>query len=135
MTGGQAYDAVAYNSCVYSPALLDHFEHPRNAGTLENPDASIQLENPVCGDILKLTAVLHGEVISEIRFQAKGCVSAMACASALTELVRGKTLTQAAALKPKDIVREVVELPPASSHAAQLAADALKALIAKLSHC
>jgi len=119
---------------VYSPALLDHFEHPRNAGILEKPDASVQLENPVCGDVLKLSALLHGDVISEIRFQAKGCVSAMACASALTGLVRGKTLSEAAALKPDDIVREVVELPPASSHAAQLAADTLKALIAKLSH-
>lgn len=134
MTGGQAFDAVAYNTCVYSPKLLDHFEHPRNAGVLEKPDASVQLENPVCGDVLKLTALLQGDVISEIRFQAKGCVSAMACASAITELVRGKTLTQAGALKSDDIVREVVELPPASSHAAQLAADALKALIAKCSH-
>ena len=119
---------------MYSPALLDHFEHPRNAGILEKPDASVQLENPVCGDVLKLSALLYGDVISEIRFQAKGCVSAMACASALTGLVRGKTLSEAAALKPDDIVREVVELPPASSHAAQLATDALKALIAKLSH-
>ena len=74
------------------PASSRSFEHPRNAGALANPDASVQLENPACGDILKLTLKLPGNRIEEIRFLAKGCVASMACASALTELVQGKTI-------------------------------------------
>jgi nitrogen fixation protein NifU and related proteins len=121
-----------YNIPVYSPQLLDHFEHPRNAGTLPKAQASAQVENPVCGDVLKLSASLQGEQIAEIRFQAKGCVPSMACGSALTELARGKTLAAAASLKVKDVLAAVGGVPPASAHAAQLAIDALRALLAAL---
>ena len=75
---------------MYSPQLLDHFEHPRNAGEVSSPDASIQIENPVCGDVLKLTLKLADGRIEQIRFLAKGCVPSVACASAATELIRGK---------------------------------------------
>lgn len=71
---------------MYSAQVLDHFEHPRNAGAIESPDASVQIENPACGDILKLTLKLSGGRIEEIRFLAKGCVASMACGSALTEV-------------------------------------------------
>jgi len=114
---------------VYSPQLLDHFERPRNAGVLSNPHASVQLENPACGDVLKLTALVDGAVIAEIRFQAQGCVPTIACASALTELVRGKTAAATALLTRDDVLRAVGGVPPASTHAGQLAIDALRALI------
>jgi nitrogen fixation NifU-like protein len=114
---------------VYSPRLLDHFEHPRNAGVLDGAHATAQLENPACGDILKLTAILHDNTITEIRFQAKGCVPSIACGSALTELVRGKTPGDASSLTRDDILRAVGGVPPASSHAAQLAIDALRSLL------
>jgi nitrogen fixation NifU-like protein len=117
---------------VYSPQLLDHFEHPRNAGILPNAQASVQVENPVCGDVLKLSGSLQGGVINEIRFQAKGCVPSMGCGSAITELARGKTLAAAACLKAEDVLGTVGGVPPASSHAAQLAIDALRALLAAL---
>ena len=117
---------------MYSPQLLDHFEHPRNAGTLPNAHASAQVENPVCGDVLKLSASVQGEQIAEIRFQAKGCVPCMACGSALTELARGKTLAAAASLQVADVLATVGGVPPASAHAAQLAIDALRALLAAL---
>src|SRR2546430_4650124 len=74
---------------MYSPQLLDHFQTPRNAGEITDPDASVQLENPACGDILKLTLRVTDGRIAEIRFLAKGCVPAMACGSLLTELVQG----------------------------------------------
>jgi nitrogen fixation NifU-like protein len=122
-----------YNISVYSPQLLDHFEHPRNAGVLSNPHASVQLENPACGDILKLTARVDDTVIVEIRFQAQGCVPTIACASALTELVGGKTLAQASVITRDQLVSELGGLPPASGHAAQLAIDALRGLIAAIS--
>jgi nitrogen fixation NifU-like protein len=117
---------------MYSPEVLDHFEHPRNAGTVTIPDASVQIENPACGDVLKLTLKLSGRHIEEIRFLAKGCVASMACASALTELVQGKTIGEAKELKRELLIEAVGGLPPASIHASHLAMDALAAALKKL---
>jgi nitrogen fixation protein NifU and related proteins len=119
---------------VYSPQVLDHFEHPRNAGALESPTASVQLENPACGDVLKLTANLLDGRISEVKFLAKGCVPAIACASAVTELVKGKTLEQASAMKREELVQYLGSLPEASTHASYLAMDALAALLKDLTN-
>ncbi len=94
---------------MYSAQVLDHFEHPRNAGVVANPDATVQIENPACGDVLKLTLKICGERIEEIRFLAKGCVCSMACGSALTELVRGKTIEQARELARELLVKAVGE--------------------------
>ncbi len=117
---------------MYSPRLLDHFEHPRNAGTVAGPDASIQIQNPACGDVLKLTLKLVDGCIEDIRFLAKGCVPAIACASALTELVRGKTAAEARALRREELIGAVGGLPPASAHASHLALDALAAALDQL---
>jgi len=117
---------------MYSPQLLDHFAHPRNAGELDHPDAHVLVENPACGDILELFACFRDGVISEIRFKAKGCVPAMACGSLITEMARGKTLAEAASISREDVVERIGGLPPASGHAAQLAVDAIRALIAQL---
>ena len=67
----------------YSEQVLDHFEHPRNAGVVNSPDALAQVENPACGDVLKLTAKLMDGRIAEIKFLAQGCVPAIACGSAV----------------------------------------------------
>ena len=117
---------------MYSPQVLDHFEHPRNAGAVAAPDASVQIENPACGDVLQLTVKVVGGRIEEIRFRARGCVASMACASALTELVRGSTVDEARALGREELVRAVGGLPSASLHASHLAMDALKAALDKL---
>jgi nitrogen fixation protein NifU and related proteins len=117
---------------VYSPQVLDHFEHPRNPGLVSAPDVTAQVENPVCGDVLKLTARISQGRIVEIKFLAKGCVPAMACASAVTEFLEGKTLTEAAGLKRQDLVLKLGGLPEASTHASHLAMDALAALIKNL---
>ena len=117
---------------MYSRELLDHFEHPRNSGIVDDSDATVQIENPVCGDVLKLSAKVLDGRIAEIRFQAKGCVPAMACASAVTELVEAKSLPEARRIRRDDIVKQVGGVPPASTHAAQLAADAVTALAEKL---
>jgi nitrogen fixation NifU-like protein len=118
---------------MYSPQVLDHFEHPRNAGTVLAPDASVRIENPACGDILELTAKQSGGRIVEIRFRAKGCVAAMACGSALTEMATGKTLEEAGRVSREELLQAVGGLPQASSHAAALALDALAAMLVKLS--
>jgi nitrogen fixation NifU-like protein len=121
-----------YSSRMYSPQLLDHFEHPRNAGELPEPDAQVRVENPACGDILELAIKMNAGTISEIRFRAKGCVPAMACASAMTELAKGKSRQEASAISKAEVVDAVGGVPPASGHAAQLAIDALRAAIQKL---
>lgn len=119
---------------VYSAELLDHFQNPRNAGEVEAPDATARLENPACGDILELSVrvektKLKGKRIVDIRFRAKGCVPAMACASALTELIQGKSIEQARQLSREELVRKVGGLPQASAHASHLAMDTLAALL------
>jgi len=117
---------------VYSRELLDHFEHPRNSGIVEHPDATVQVENPVCGDVLKLSAKVQNGRIAEIRFQAQGCVPVIACASAVTELLVAKSVLEAQRIRRDDIVKLVGGVPTASTHAAQLAADAIRALADKL---
>jgi nitrogen fixation protein NifU and related proteins len=117
---------------MYSPQVLDHFQNPRNAGEVANPDASVQLENPACGDVLKLTLRLHNGRIEEIRFLAQGCVPTIACASLLTELVQGRTIAEACRLRREELVRTLGGLPPASTHASHLAIDTFAALIQQL---
>jgi nitrogen fixation protein NifU and related proteins len=117
---------------MYSAQLLDHFEHPRNAGEVADPDASAQLENPACGDVLKLTLKLKDGRISQIQFRARGCVPAMACGSAVTELIQGKTPQEARSLRAQDVVDKVGGLPEASGHASHLAMDTLGALLKQI---
>ena len=92
---------------MYSAQVLDHFQHPRNAGEVANPDSSVQIENPACGDVLKLTFKIVDGRIEEIRFLAQGCVPTMACASILTELLQGKTITEARQLRREELVKAV----------------------------
>jgi NifU-like protein involved in Fe-S cluster formation len=126
-----------YNLPVYSAKLLDHFQNPRNAGEVEAPDATAQLENPACGDVLELSlklekTKLEGQRIADIRFRAKGCVPAMACGSAITELVKGKNVDEALHVSREELVRKVGGLPQASAHASHLAMDTLAALLRNL---
>jgi len=117
---------------VYSAQVIDHFEHPRNIGVVDSPDAVAQVENPACGDVLKLTAKVADGRIAEARFLAQGCVPAIACGSALTELIVGKTLKAAAAVRREDLLRKLGGLPETSNHATHLAIDALAALLRNL---
>ncbi len=114
---------------MYSRELLDHFEHPRNTGELPEADAHVRVENPACGDILELSVKLDGERVGDIRFRAKGCVPAMACGSAVTELAKGKTVMEARQIGRENVIRVVGGVPPASGHAADLAVDALRAIV------
>lgn len=117
---------------MYSPQVLDHFQHPRNPGEVANPDASAEIENPACGDVLRLTMRVTDGRIEEIRFLAQGCVPAMACASLLTELVQGKSVVEARQLRREDLIRALGGLPQASTHASHLAIDTLAAVIQQL---
>ena len=117
-----------------SNAVLDHFQSPRNAGKLPNPTASVDVTNPVCGDILYLAARLEPETnrIAEARFLCQGCTTAIACASLLTVELKNKTISEAAQINSEYLSNQLDGLPPATLHAAQLATDALTQLLAKL---
>lgn len=117
---------------MFSEALLDHFRNPRNAGELAGADATVEVTNPVCGDVLKLSARVSGNRIAEVRFLCRGCTTAIACASFLTESLRGKETRELSAVSPEAISTTLGGLPPATFHAAQLAADAATALLKKL---
>jgi nitrogen fixation NifU-like protein len=117
---------------MYSAQLLDHFQNPRNAGEIADADAAAEIENPVCGDILRLTLKASGGRITQLRFKAKGCVAAIACGSALTELIAGKTIDQARSLNSEDLGAAVGGLPQGSAHAAQLALDALALALSQI---
>jgi nitrogen fixation NifU-like protein len=117
---------------MYSKKLLNHFEHPQNVGELGPLAVRVEVQNPACGDVLQLSLRIEGNKISEARFRAKGCVPAIACGSALTELLKGLEPGQAESITSEMIENAVDGLPSASSHAAQLAIDGLRAALKKL---
>jgi nitrogen fixation protein NifU and related proteins len=117
---------------MYSAQLLDHFQNPRNPGEIADADALAELENPVCGDMLRLTLKACSGRITQAQFKAKGCVAAIACGSAITELVVGRTVTEARSLRRDDVISAVGGLPQASTHAAQLAMDALSLALSRV---
>ena len=118
---------------MFSNAVLDHFRNPRNAGELTDASATVEVSNPVCGDVLKLSARVMDGRIAEARFLCRGCTTAIACASVLTEKLRGRTATEARAITAESLSEALGGLPSATFHGAQLAADAVTALVQKLS--
>jgi nitrogen fixation NifU-like protein len=128
----EVFLAAKHTAVMYSAAVLDHFQNPRNGGTLDAPTATISVENPVCGDILELSVRMEAGRIAEARFRTRGCVTALACSSLLTELLRGKTAAEARAITSEQISEALGGLPQATLHGAQLARDAVQALVAKI---
>ena len=116
---------------MYSPELLDHFEHPRNVGELEKPDVLAETENPACGDIMRLTLKLSDGKIEEVRYKTRGCVASIACGSALTELIAGKSLQQAETVTREALLGRIGGLQNESMHASHLAIDCLRAALKK----
>lgn len=117
---------------MYSEQLLDHFQNPRNAGEIAAPDATAEIENPACGDVLRLTLKVRSNRITQAQFKAKGCVAAIACGSALTELLGGKSVVEARKLRREDVITVVGGLPQGSTHAAQLAVDTLSLALSRI---
>jgi nitrogen fixation protein NifU and related proteins len=116
------------NSLMFTQALLDHFKNPRNAGELADANVRVTVSNPVCGDILELAARIDAGVVCEIRFLCRGCTASIACASVLTEMIRGRELRGLEAITSESLAASLGGLPPASFHAATLAYDALQHL-------
>ena len=116
----------------YSDKLIEHYEQPRNVGTLDKEDPNVGsglVGAPACGDVMRLQIQVDGNgIIEEARFKTYGCGSAIASSSLVTEWLKGKTLDQAQAIKNIDIATELA-LPPVKVHCSVLAEDAIKAAI------
>ena len=117
---------------MYSEAFLDHFKNPRNVGELAPPAVTVEISNPACGDILRLSARIEGGRVVEVRYKVRGCTAAIASGSALTEWMLGKTRPELAALKPETIDEAVGGLIPESKHAAVLCVDGVRKLLLEL---
>ena len=116
----------------YSSQVLDHYENPRNVGSLDknSPDVGTGMVGaPACGDVMKLQIEVHDGVITDAKFKTYGCGSAIASSSLVTEMLKGKTLDQATEIKNSKIAEELA-LPPVKIHCSVLAEDAIKSAIA-----
>jgi len=116
---------------VYSEVFLDHFKNPRNVGELDPPAATVEISNPICGDILRLSAMFQGGRIVEVRYKVRACTASIASGSALTEWMQGRTRQELAGLKAADVEASVGGLIPESKHAAVLCVDAVKKLLSE----
>jgi nitrogen fixation protein NifU and related proteins len=115
----------------YSEQLLDHYNNPRNVGSLDKADENVGtglVGAPACGDVMKLQIKVDGGVITEAKFKTFGCGSAIASSSYVTEAVRGKTLDEAMQMKNTEIAKHL-SLPPVKIHCSVLAEDAIKAAV------
>jgi nitrogen fixation NifU-like protein len=116
----------------YSDKVLDHFNAPRNIGSFPKSDSDVgtgMVGAPECGDVMKLQIKVKDETITDAKFKTFGCGSAIASSSLATEWLKGKTLTEALAIRNTDIVQEL-NLPPVKIHCSVLAEDAIKAALA-----
>jgi len=114
---------------MYPEALLEHFQNPRNVGELSPPAVTVEVSNPACGDILRLSVLFEDGIAQEVRYKVRGCTASIAAGSALTEWIEGKTRRELAGFLPAAIDEAVGGLPAESKHAAALCADGVKALL------
>ncbi|HKV48848.1 MAG TPA: iron-sulfur cluster assembly scaffold protein [Candidatus Acidoferrales bacterium] len=113
---------------MFGEKVLSHFREPHNAGEPANASHAGEVTNPVCGDVLRLTVRVENERIVAACFKAQGCVPSIAAASAMTDMLVGKTLTDAKRISPAEIALALDGLPESSTHAAELCCDAIAAL-------
>ena len=115
-----------------SPELIDHFRNPRNVGDLPHPAVTVEVSNPVCGDILRLSVLAKDGRVSESRYKVRGCAASIAAGSALTELILGRDAASLQRLTRSDVEIAVGGLSAESKHAAMLCEDAVRLLALRL---
>src|ERR1019366_4794987 len=115
-----------------SPELIEHFRNPRNVGELPAPAITIEVSNPICGDILRLSVLIEGGRVMRSGFKVRGCTASIAAGSALTELIAGRDQAGLKQLTAADVESAVGGLSNESKHAAVLCVDAIRVLIPRL---
>ena len=110
---------------IYSEKVMDHFQNPRNVGTIENADGVGKVGNPVCGDMMEFYIKVKNDRIEDVKFKTFGCGAAIAVSSMVSEMAHGKTLEEAMAITNDDVAEELDGLPKNKLHCSNLGADAL----------
>jgi len=113
----------------YTEKVMEHFHNPRNVGVVENADGVGEVGNPVCGDMMKISIAVADDRVADVRFQTLGCGAAIATSSVVTEMAKGRTLAEAAAITKTEVAEELGGLPSAKMHCSLLATDGLRAAI------
>jgi nitrogen fixation NifU-like protein len=115
---------------MYPEQLLDHFQNPRNVGELPPPAVTVEVSNPACGDILRLSVRFEAGRAAEVRYKVRGCTASIAAGSALTEWMAGKTTAELRGFRAAVVDDAVGGLPAESKHAGVLCADGVRKLVA-----
>jgi len=114
---------------LYSEKVMEHFKNPRNVGEIENPDGIGHVGNPVCGDIMELYIKVNDSIIVDAKFKTFGCGAAIATSSMVTEMVKGKSISEALEISNRTVAEALDGLPPIKMHCSVLAEEALKSAI------
>jgi len=114
---------------LYSEKVMEHFKNPRNVGEIENPDGIGHVGNPVCGDIMELYIKVNDGAITDAKFKTFGCGAAIATSSMVTEMVKGKSISEALEISNRAVAEALDGLPPIKMHCSVLAEEALKSAI------
>ena len=114
---------------LYSEKVMEHFKNPRNVGEIENPDGIGHVGNPVCGDIMELYIKVNDSTITDAKFKTFGCGAAIATSSMVTELVKGKSISEALEISNRAVAEALGGLPPIKMHCSVLAEEALRSAI------
>ena len=115
---------------MYSEKVMEHFKYPRNMGEMKNPDGVGTEGNPTCGDVMTLYIKVKENKIADVKFQTYGCAAAISVSSLLTEMIKGKTISQVLKIKSEDVVKALGGLPQIKYHCSVLGLEALRAAIA-----
>ncbi|MEI6831205.1 MAG: Fe-S cluster assembly scaffold protein NifU [Candidatus Omnitrophota bacterium] len=113
----------------YSEKVMDHFTNPRNVGEITNPSGVGTVGNPVCGDVMKMYLRIKNEIIVDIKFKTFGCGAAVATSSMVTEMVKGKSITEALTITNNAVAEALGGLPPKKMHCSVLAEEALRSAL------
>ena len=114
---------------LYSDKVMDHFQHPRNLGKMEDADGIGEVGNAKCGDIMKIYIKVEDDIITDVSFNTFGCGSAIASSSMATEMIRGKPISEALALTNKAVAEALDGLPAHKMHCSMLAEEAVRAAV------
>ena len=114
---------------LYTETVMDHFKNPRNVGSMENADGIGEVGNAKCGDIMKIYLKIENDVITDVKFETFGCGSAIASSSVATEMIKGKSISDALSLTNREVVDALGGLPAHNLHCSVLAEEAIKSAV------